>query len=173
MKRLLLFLALAPFLAHTAAAASNGSMAVLANVRYHQTNETVADWPFDKDDFSYGLSLAFYDGAGYLELGANYAPDSSLDTVDSVLTPFARIVIVDQFIAAGIGIRDNYVFVSDASDQKDDWADLLYELYLGVEIPLGSFVLGGGAYYTFDSWSEFSDFDTDFLEYGVHLGFRF
>lgn len=170
MKKLLLLLAFIPVLA---SAGATGSMAVLANARYHQANEPVADWPFDKDDFSYGLSLAFYDGAGYIELGANYAPDSSYDAVDSVVTPFARLVITDQFFAAGIGIRDNYIFFSDSTDQKDDWADLMYEFYLGLEIPLGSFVIGGGAYYTFDDWGELSDFDTDFLEYGVHLGFRF
>ncbi len=180
MKRLLSLLPLLAFatlLPTAAIAAPRGTTAVFANARYHQTNETIKDWPFDKGDFSYGLSAAFYDAAGYLELGVNYAPESSLDDVDDVWTPFARIVIEDRFVAAGIGLRGNYISYADGFESEDgsdsDWSSLLYEFYLGVEIPLGSVALGGGAYYTFDKWDELRDFDVDFLEYGVHLGYRF
>ena len=154
-------------------AAANGSWAVLANVRRNSFNATATDCPFDKD-FSYGASFALYDGAGYIEAGLNYAPDSSIDAVDEVWTPFARIVFVDQFVGAGIGIRGNYVVAADGAPGDDEWSDLLYELYVGLEVPFGSFVLGGGVYYTFDDWSDgFKDFEKDYLEYGVHVGFRF
>ena len=173
MKRILTLLALAALLPSATLAAPRGSTAVFANVRYHQTNETIKDWPFDKDDFSYGLSAAFYDAAGYLELGADYAPDPSNDFVDDVWTPFARIVIEDRYVAAGIGIRSNYISYANDAELDSDWSSLLYEFYLGVEVPLGSVVVGGGAYYTFEKWDKLRDFDVDFLEYGIHIGYRF
>ena len=176
MKKLLFILSLLPLLASAA-----GSSAILFNARYNSFNKTVLDTPFD-EDFSYGLSYAVYDGAGYLEFGVNYAPDSSIEVldnpgveaIDDVWTPFVRLVMEDQFVAIGIGLRENYISFADESYGDSGWSDLLYELYAGIEIPFGGFVLGGGVYYTFDDWGDaFSDFKSDYLDYGVHFGFRF
>ena len=173
MKRLLPLLPLLALLSLPALASAAGTSALFVNGRCNAHNMTVDDCPFD-DDFSYGLSYAVYDGAGYVEIGVNYAPDSSFDSVDDVITPFARLVMVDQFVAIGIGVRDNYISYNDAFDAKSGWSDLLFELYAGLEIPFGSIVVGGGVYYTFSDWGDaFSDFDSDYLDYGLHIGFRF
>ena len=156
-----------------AASAGQQSLGIVGNVRYHQTHTAVREWPFDKGDLSYGASLLIYDGMGYIELGCNYAPDPTADEVlDEVITPFARLVIEDRCVTAGIGVRDNYVTFTD--DERDaEWTDLLYEFHLGLEFTLGPVVLGGGAYYSFDDWDDLKDFDVDDLEYGIHAGFSF
>ena len=76
-------------------------LGVVGMARYHQTHTAVREWPFDKDDMSYGAGLLLYDGMGYLELGCEYAPDSSFDAIDEVVTPYARLVIEDMCVAAG------------------------------------------------------------------------
>ena len=164
---LLLFLPIAAF-----AAGRSPKLGVIGSARYHQTHTAVLEWPFDKDDMSYGAGLLLYDGMGYVELGCEYAPDPSYDAIDEVITPYARLVIEDMGVAAGIGVRDNYVFFSD-KERKDDWTDLLYEFHLGLGFTLGRIIIGGGAYYSFDDWDDLKDFDFDDLEYGIHVGFAF
>lgn len=164
---LLLFLPVAAF-----AAGRSQKLGVVGHARYHQTHTAVREWPFDKDDMSYGAGLLFYDGMGYLELGCEYAPDPNYDAIDEVITPFARLVITDMCVAAGIGVRDNYVFFAD-KERKDDWTDLLYEFHLGLDFSFSPITIGGGAYYSFDDWNDLKDFDVDDLEYGIHVGFCF
>ncbi len=169
MKRNVLLLASALLLLAPASRAAG--TAFFLGARLHPEHSMVAEWPY-ADDPSYGFSLAFYDGMGYLELGLDYAPESSVYGIESVWTPRAMLVVSDKFLAIGLGILDNYVSFED--DRLDaDWSDLLYQFYLGLEIPAGNLRLGGGAYYTFDDWGNLGDFDTDDLEYGFHLGLVF
>ena len=161
----------APF---AASAKASPKLGVVGSARYHQEHSTVAEWPFDKGDMSYGASLLLYDGMGYIELGCEYCPDPTAekDAIDDVITPFARLVVSDLGFTAGFGVRDNYVFYAD-KDRKDDWSDLLYEFHLGLEFTFAPIVIGGGAYYSFDDWDDLKDFDVDDLEYGIHAGFCF
>ncbi len=153
--------------------AQESSLGIAGIARYHQAHSAVRKWPFDKDDMSYGASLRIYDGMGYLEFGCEYAPEASADEVlDEVFTPFARLVVKDQGVVAGFGIRDNYVTFTDES-RDDEWEDLLYEFHLGLEFCFGPISLGGGAYYSFDDWNDLKSFDGDDLEYGAHLCLSF
>lgn len=140
--------------------------------RYHQENASVERWPFEKGNLSYGASYALYDGAGYLEAGLDYAPEGIEGSViEDVWIPRLNMALLDGIFVAGIGIADAYVRKTEGGSE---WTGLLYQFHLGVDIPLGgSLEVGGGAYYTFEDWGELGDFDTDELEYGAHLGYRF
>ena len=171
-----LFLAAAALLAAVlpARAGKQPSFGVAGIARYHQSHTAVREWPFDKGDMSYGASLRFYDGMGFLELGCEFAADPTADdkVLDQVVTPFARLALKDQGFVAAFGVRDNYVTFDD-DGRDDEWTDLLYEFHLGLEFDVGPLFVGGGAYYSFDDWGDLGDFDADDLEFGAHVGFAF
>lgn len=173
---LLLFAAVAALLLSlpTSRANNKTTFGVAGLARYHQSHSMVEEWPFDKGDMSFGASLRVHDGMGYLEAGCEYAPDptASKGLFDEVITPFARLAIKDQGLVVAIGVRDNYItYADDARDSE--WADLLYELHLGLDFEFGPVSVGGGAYYSYDDWNDLKDFDVDDLEYGVHVGVVF
>ena len=77
----------------------------------------------------------------------------------------------DGYFVAGLGIGKSYVRMVEG---ENEWISLLYQAHLGLEIPVGNrFELGGGAYYSFKSFSDWSDFKSKDLEYGIRLGFFF
>lgn len=140
-------------------------------VRYHPMHSAIEKWPYD-GDLSYGLSYALYEGTGYLELGLDYAPEGTADSIiDDVLTPRLNMAIRDGYFVAGIGIADGYVSRKIGSSE---WTGLLYQFHLGLEFPVGErFEVGGGTYYSFEAWDELGEFDAADLEYGVRLGYLF
>ena len=167
------------------ASASAVSYRLSGGARFHSDNDDVGDWPYEKGDMSYGLGFAIYEGIGYIEVGCDYMPESDSDDspVDSAVEPRLRVAVRDGVFVAGTGISCPYVWYADGATErrddgttrtmKDDWTDLMYQLYLGLEFPLGPITLDGGASYSFEDWDGIKDFDTKDLEYEVRMGFAF
>ncbi len=176
MKLTLLVLCLALGLADVAGARPRrhrGTFPARAAVgmRYHQSHSQIERWPYGSGDLSITTSYALSDGIGYLEAGLDYTPDASGEDVEDVWTPRLNMAMLDGVFVAKLGIANSHVNFESSGGR---WTGLLYQFHLGVELPVGDrFQVGGGAYYSFDSWQELSGFEFDELEYGVHLGFRF
>jgi hypothetical protein len=144
---------------------------VAVGARFHPPHSLIEQWPFN-DNWSYGISYALYEGLGYIELGLDYAPEGADGTgIDDVITPRLNMAFKDGYFVAGLGIGKSYVRMVEG---ENEWISLLYQAHLGLEIPVGNrFELGGGAYYSFKSFSDWSDFKSKDLEYGIRLGFFF
>ncbi len=140
-------------------------------VRHHSTHSQIERWPYERGDLSLTTSYALYDAMGYLEVGLDYTPDASREGVGDVWTPRLNMAMLDGVFVAKVGIANSHVSFDESGGQ---WTGVLYQFHLGLEFPVGDrFQIGGGAYYSFDRWSELSEFAFDELEYGVRIGFLF
>jgi hypothetical protein len=140
-------------------------------VRFQPMHSYIETWPYD-GDLAYGLAYALYDGMGYLEVGLDYTPEATADSViDDVLTPRLNLGLKDGIFVAGIGLADGYVSKATGGSE---WTGLIYQFQLGVDVPFGqNFEVGASAYYSFDDVGELGDFEFDELEYGIHVGYFF
>jgi hypothetical protein len=138
--------------------------------RYHVDHSEFAELPFGDGDVGYGLVYEFHDGPAYWQLGASYAPDiTGTNAVDTVITPFANLILKDGFWRAGAGLLGSYI----DGESDSDWTDPYWQLLLGVGIPLFGLNLDVQALYSFESWSDIGAFDMDDIEYGAWLTFAF
>ena len=144
--------------------------AVSAGGRYHARHTTFEELPFDKGDISYTVGYEYHDQAGCWQLLVGYTPEVADGlAVDSVITPQLNLLIKDRAWIAGTGILGSYI----ETELESDWTDVYWQVMLGFELPLPVFKLEILAYYPFESWSEFDEFDTDDLEYGLSMKFMF
>jgi hypothetical protein len=178
MKTLNLLLLTVLLFAATPALADSSSItsAVDIGMRYHRALTTFENYPFGDGDLSYGVAYEARDTSGYWQIAVNYTPSpSGSNKVNYVLTPEVNLVIQDpeqwKFLRAGIGILDSYM-PSDDATQKD-WSGVYYHVLLGAHVDLGKIGVELDAYYTFDSFSNFSSFKFDNLEYSLWLGYAF
>lgn len=154
----------------TGAFAQNTAV-VAVGKKHVDRSSTMGDRPYGEDDISYGAFLEFFDGLGGWRLGASFSDDlSGAEGVDSVITPEIALMAQDGFWETGLSLLRDYVETPEGSD----WNSIYYQFYLGINIPLGKhLMIGGGAYYPFDGFSELTDFRTGDLDYAVSLRLRF
>jgi hypothetical protein len=167
-----LLLAATPALADSSGITS----AVDIGARYHRALPSFVDYPFGDGDFSYGIAYEARDTSGYWQFAVNYSPSpSGSNKVDYVLTPEINLIIQDpeqwKFLRAGIGIMNSYMPSNDTT--KDDWLGFYYHVLLGAHVDLGKIGVEFDAYYTFEDFSNFSEFKFDDLEYGLWLSYGF
>jgi hypothetical protein len=154
----------------TSLQSSFAESAVSAGGRYHARHTTFEELPFDKGDISYTVGYEYHDQAGYWQLLVGYTPEVADGlAVDSVITPQLNLLIKDRAWIAGTGILGSYI----ETELESDWTDVYWQVMLGFELPLPVFTLEILAYYPFESWSDFDEFDTDDLEYGLSMKFMF
>ena len=152
------------------AQATHAQSAVSAGARYHAKHSAFEELPFENGDISYTLGYEYHDKAGYWQLLVGYTPevgDGML--VDYIITPQLNLLIKDSVWIAGTGILGSYI----ETELESDWTDVYWQVMLGFEFPLPAFSLELLAYYPFESWNEFDEFDTDDLEYGLSMKFMF
>jgi hypothetical protein len=144
--------------------------AVSIGARNHVLHSEYAEYPFMDDDLSYTIGYEYHDRAGYWQLLVGYTPEVGDGTaIESIITPQLNLLIQDRAWLAGVGILGSYV----ETPERTDWTDVYWQVMLGFEIPLPIFKLELLAYYPFESWRTFSDFDSDDIEYGGSLKFSF
>ena len=147
-----------------------GALDVAVGGKYHVDHSEFEELPFDDGDPAYGVAFEFHDKPAYWQAAVTYAPDvGGTNLVDSVITPELNLIVKDQSWLAGTGVLSSYV---EGKDEKD-WTDLYWQILLGFDIPVSRASLAIHAYYTFESWGDITDFDTDDLEFGAWLGFSF
>jgi hypothetical protein len=150
---------------------ANAQSAVGVGVRSHVLHTEFEEYPFDDGDISYVAGYEYHDKAGYWQLLVGYTPDVGDGTVvDSIITPQLNLLLQDGAWLAGVGILGSYV---ETTLETTDWTDVYWQVMLGFEIPLPIFKLELLAYYPFESWSTFGDFDTDDIEFGGLAKFMF
>ncbi len=143
--------------------------AVGLGIRSHVLHTEFEEYPFDDGDLSYIAGYEYHDNNGYWQLLVGYTPDVGDGTVvDSIITPQLNLLIQDGIWLAGVGVLGSYVETTEDSD----WTDVYWQVMLGLELPLPIFKLDILAYYPFESWSTFGDFDTDDIEFGAFARFE-
>ncbi len=151
------------------AAFAGGSGAGIG-VRSHVLHTQYEEYPFADDDISYVVGYEYHDNAGYWQLLVGYTPDVGDGTVvDSIITPQLNLLFQDRAWIAGVGVLGSYV----KTEQENDWTDIYWQVMLGFEFPLPIFRLEVLAYYPFESWSTFDEFDSDDIEFGALAKFMF
>lgn len=149
---------------------TNAQSGIGMGVRSHVLHTEFEEYPFDEGDLSYVVGYEYHDQAGYWQFLVGYTPDVGDGTVvDSIITPQLNLLIQDRAWLAGVGILGSYV----ETELETDWTDIYWQVMLGFELPLPIFKLELLAYYPFESWSTFGDFDTDDIEFGALAKFMF
>ena len=149
---------------------ANAQSAAGLGLRSHVAHTEFEEYPFDDGDLSYIVGYEYHDQAGYWQLLVGYTPDVGDGTVvESIITPQLNLLIQDRAWIAGAGILGSYV----ETELETDWTDIYWQVMLGFEIPLPIFRLEIIAYYPFESWSTFGDFDSDDIEFGLLTKFMF
>ena len=158
------------------ASAQQGYNAWSLGLRYHTEHSTFEELPFDKGDLSGVLAYEYHESEAYWQLALAYAWDPSgigedLLEPDYVLTPQINLILKDGIWRGGVGALKSYTKFEDGSS---DSTSVYWQLMLGISLPaMAGFDISAGAFYTFDRWTNLSDFSTKDLEYGAKLSYRF
>lgn len=143
--------------------------------RYHTTHTRFEDYPFRSGDISYQAGLEFHEGIGFWQLimGYNPSPKSSPDpedpAVDYILTPQLNLILHDQGWLAGTGILSSYI----KDEEESDWSKTYWQTMLGYQFRFQYFTMDVMGIYSFDRWSNFSDFRFGNMEFSAMLKRRF
>lgn len=139
-------------------------------LRGHVLHTEYEEYPFDDGDLSYIAGYEYHDQAGYWQFLVGYTPEVGDGAmVDYIITPQLNLLLQDGAWLAGVGVLGSYI----KTDLDDDWTDVYWQVMLGFSLPLPIFELEVLAYYPFESWSTFGDFDTDDIEFGGFAKFEF
>lgn len=148
--------------------------AVSVGARQHSEHSQFEEIPFQDNDLTYTLGYEYQEQAGYWQLLVGYTPEIGDETLEkSVITPQLNFVVQDNIWLGGVGILGSYIETEAESETESDWTDMYWQVMLGVEIPVPIFDLEVLAYYPFEDWGEFSEFDTDDVEFGAALKYPF
>jgi hypothetical protein len=142
--------------------------------RYHQESSVYPDLPYGDGDISYLISYELHDtGSDYaLQFALDFANDFSKDgteEIDYTITPQMNIILKDKIWRGGLGML--YPYVKD--EAGTDWGDLYYQVFAGLGHRVNNIEGTILAYYPFDSFGDFSDFETSEIEFGVFVSFAF
>ncbi len=144
---------------------------VSAGARGHIEHTQYLEYPFEDGDLSYTIGYEYHDRSGYWQLILGYTPEVGDGTViESIITPQINLIVQDRGWLAGVGALSSYV---ETAEGRTDWTDVYWQVMLGFEIPLPMLTFEALAYYPFEKWSTFSDFDSDDIEFGGSLKFAF
>jgi len=139
-------------------------------IRRHSLHSSFEELPFEDGDLTYTVGYEYHDQAGYWQLQVGYTPEVGDGiAVNSVITPELNLMIQDRAWVAGVGVLGSYI----ETELESDWMDVYWQVMFGLTLPLPICKIEILAYYPFESWSSFSDFDTDDIEYGASLKFMF
>lgn len=169
-KHMITALSLLCFTQMPAALAEN---AITAGARYHATHSHYLELPFEKGDISYTLGYEYHEASAFWQLLLGYTPDVDKGNdgrgigVDYVLTPQINLLFVDKNCMLGIGVLSSYMERLD--NAKSDWTDIYWQMLFGFQIPLPIFNIDVMAYYPFEEWKTFTDFETKDIEFGVQI----
>lgn len=150
--------------------------ALAVGARKHVKHSTIDELPFEEDDMSYLLAYEFHERESFWQIAVGYTPDatglneSGLQSTDYVITPELNLMFQDNAWQAGAGILKNYV--RDES-LGSEWSDLYWQLIMGLKLSFVKIQASINAYYTFESWSDLNDFESDDIEFGAWLKFSF
>lgn len=143
---------------------------VSVGARQHSDHSNFEALPFQDDDLTYTIGYEYHEQAGYWQILVGYTPEVGDETVvESVITPQLNLLVQDNIWLGGVGILGSYI----ETEADSDWTDMYWQVMLGIEIPVPIFDLSVLAYYPFEDWSEFSEFDTDDVEFGASLKYPF
>ncbi len=149
---------------------ANAQSAAGVGLRSHVLHTEFEEYPFDNGDISYVVGYEYHDKTGYWQFLVGYTPEVGDGTVvESIITPQLNLLMQDGVWIAGGGILGSYV----ETELENDWTDVYWQVMLGFEITLPICSLEILAYYPFESWSTFGDFDTDDIEFGGLAKFMF
>jgi hypothetical protein len=162
---------------------ASASHALAAGARYHARHSQYVELPFDKGDISYLLGYEYQEAAAFWQLLVGYAPSIGEGTdgrglgVDSVVTPQINLFFEDRNWLAGVGVLASYIILDDKviadPEREDDWTDVYWQVMLGYQIPLKIYNIEIMAYYPFEKWNTFRDFEGRDIEFGLLLKRRF
>ncbi|GEM_PF-984360 len=170
MKALLFSLLLLLPLLQLQAQKTNPAVSVLVK-QHSDLTKSFEERPYGDGDTSFGLFVDLFDGMGGWRLGASYASGlSGPGEADTVITPEVTLMAVDKMFEAGVSLLIDYI----DTEEGTDWGDLYFQTSIGLNFNLGSRMsLGIHAYYPFEDYSGFFDFDFDEIEYGGQFRFIF
>ncbi len=143
--------------------------------RYHTTHSRFDAYPFSSGDWTYQAGLEFHEGAGFWQLIAGYTPsvrtepESDGPEVDYIFTPQLNLILQDQGWLAGTGILASYI----KDEVESDWSKMYWQTMIGYQFRMQHFTLDIMGIYTFDRWSNISDFRFGNMEASAMLKRRF
>jgi hypothetical protein len=140
---------------------------ISAGARMHVQHSLFTEIPYADDDMSYGLAYEYQEGESCWQLALMYTPDAGgTATSESVITPQINMILKDRIWRGGFGALMSYI---DDSLTGTDWSSVYWQVFLGLDVPLGGLSVSVDAYYPMDSLGDIGDIDTDDLEYGVWI----
>ncbi len=141
--------------------------------RYHARHTSYTELPYDKGDLSAVVGYEYHESMAFWQLLVGYTPKVSEGDdgrglgVDGVITPQINLVFKENSWVGGVGALASFIQFDD--EELDDWTDVYWQVMFGYQIPLPAFRVELMLYYPFETWSEFGEFDTRDLEYGLML----
>ncbi len=143
--------------------------------RYHTTHTRFEDYPFGSGDLTYQAGMEFHEGIGFWQLILGYTPslrstsEPDEPEVDYIITPQLNLILQDQGWLAGTGILSSYI----KDEVESDWSKTYWQTMLGYQFRFQHFTLDVMGIYSFDRWSNFSDFRFGNMEFSAMLKRRF
>jgi len=149
-----------------------GPHALGAGMRWHREQSAFTELPFSDEDVSYAVTYEYHDKNAYWQIVADYAPEPSrTNTVDYVITPQLNLILADRIWRAGVGIMSSYLSSKDTG--ASEWTDVYWQCLAGIEFPVARLLFGMHAYYVFDQWKNWKDFEWADVEYAAWLRYQF
>ena len=143
--------------------------------RYHGGHTRFEDYPFRSGDLTYQAGIEFHEGIGFWQMLLGYTPsvkadpESTAPEIDYIVTPQLNLILHDQGWLAGTGILSSYI----KDDLESDWTKVYWQTMIGYQFRFQHFTLDVMGLYTFDKWSNFSDFRFGNMEASAMLKRRF
>ena len=147
--------------------------AVSIGAKKHVESSVSRESIFAEDDISYRLGYEYHESDGAWQIVLDYCPSvEGSDQIEYLLTPELNVMFKDKEwrTSGGVGILKTLV----KTQTESEWTDLYWQLLLSINLPLSrEITLDLNAFYFFDSWNNLNDFDSDDLEYGASLVYKF
>ncbi len=146
--------------------------AIGAGARHHSRHSQFIELPFNKGDMTYTLGYEYHEGGGFWQIILGYAPSISDGTegrgigVESILTPQLNLFFEDRNWLGGVGVLASYIRREEA---ENEWTDIYWQVMIGYKIPLNVVEVELMAYYPFEKWNRFRDFEADDIEFGIMI----
>jgi hypothetical protein len=150
-----------------------GASAIALGIRQHSDYLGAPNLPYGEGDLSYLVAYEYHEGNAYWQIGLGYTPHSTttstVEKVESVMTPQIHLLLKDRIFYGGLGLMRSYV-----RREESHWTDFVWQLQFGAHFPLSeAFDLQLAAYYLFEEWGDIGDFNTDNVELGMSLSYRY
>ncbi|MBF0226449.1 MAG: hypothetical protein HQK76_13420 [Desulfobacterales bacterium] len=143
-------------------------------VRRHSDNVKSLDFlPFSEPNLSTVVfyELHQYEEGAFWQFGVGYADSPEGDIkVTHVLTPQLNLIIKKANIRMGIGGLKSKISTYD----KDWWTDIYGQLIAGMNFPLQKRLsIDFNMYYIFGQWGHLTSLNSNNLDFGLLLNYRF